>query len=630
MPGKRHYFISAVAIGLVVGVLALAVLRYVETGRTRKQSTYAALANSLHLASVVRSNQTAGITKALTIENELLRQDPSIRRVFFVKKGVKVKALNISKPAKFVVDFGRLEGIEGEEEKLVTLCARLDQHFLAGGKIDDLQMRALSWPRAEDESLIVGAFPVLVDSEFVGVAGVEMRATRPASHQADKGALILGLFLVVFSAGMAFLRRPRLSFALAGIAVLSAALVMTSMVNRERVNELTLQRDAVTTRVVNRVAPANPGALDHLDKVWRATFKQAPDGLVIASADDRGEKWSGAVVCTETAASVGSLVLGDTYPVMVVLAVLLIVGFLLLEGAAAVAMGLGRMPGVYAYVAPAMVVMIVLVLVPFVMGVGLGFFNMDNEFVGLDNFHDILIPSAASDTNFYFTMGFTIFWTVCNVVLHVSIGLFMALILVSPKVRFKGLFRVLLVVPWAVPNYITALIWKWMFTSQVGAVNLVLEAIGVEPVSWFGPSFWTNYFTVLVTNAWLGFPFMMVVCMGALQSIPNELYEAADIDGASRWQKFRNITLPLLKPALFPAIILGTIWTFNQFNIIYLVTRGNPDNKTNILITEAYRFFQELNQYGVAAAYCVLIFVILLMYTLITNKVTRATEGAFE
>jgi len=307
-----------------------------------------------------------------------------------------------------------------------------------------------------------------------------------------------------------------------------------------------------------------------------------------------------------------------------------LLGVLLLPGLARLSWGLVRLPGIYAYVAPAMVGMVLLVLLPFVMGVGLGFFNADYEFVGLENFHDILFPTATSQTNFYFTLAVTVFWTAANVFLHVTIGLALALVLSSDRIRWRALFRVLLVVPWAIPNYVTALVWKWMFTSQIGAINLMLEAVGLEPVNWFGPSFWTNFFAVLATNTWLGFPFMMVVSLGALQSIPAEMYEAADMDGATRWQKFRFVTLPLLKPALFPAIILGTIWTFNQFNIIFLVTRGQPDNQTNILITEAYRFFAELNQYGVAAAYCVLIFLILLCYTLITNRVSKATQGAFE
>ena len=134
----------------------------------------------------------------------------------------------------------------------------------------------------------------------------------------------------------------------------------------------------------------------------------------------------------------------------------------------------------------------------------------------------------------------------------------------------------------------------------------------------------------LTTNTWLGFPFMMVVTLGALQSIPKDLYEAADIDGATRWQRFRRVTLPLLKPALVPAIILGVVWTFNMFNVIYLVSGGGPENETNILITEAYYAFKVLNRYGLAAAYSVLIFLMLLAYGWLQNRITRATEGAFE
>ena len=172
-----------------------------------------------------------------------------------------------------------------------------------------------------------------------------------------------------------------------------------------------------------------------------------------------------------------------------------------------------------------------------------------------------------------------------------------------------------------------------MFHQQFGAVNTILDKIGlftllgIERVSWFSNAA-TAFTANLVTNTWRGFPFMMVVSLGALQSIPGDLYEAADVDGASGWQKFRYITLPLLKPALFPAIILGCIWTFNMFNIIYLVSGGNPGGATDILITEAYNWaFKRGDRYGYAAAYSTIIFLILLSYSLITNRATRATEG---
>ncbi len=292
--------------------------------------------------------------------------------------------------------------------------------------------------------------------------------------------------------------------------------------------------------------------------------------------------------------------------------------------------GLRTQPGTYLYVAPAILSMVVLVFIPFAMGVGLSFFDSRGEPVGLANFIEILSPPATADTTFYWTFGVTVLWTVTNVVLHVSIGLGLALLLNRPDLRFKGVYRVLLIVPWAVPNYITALIWKWMFNTQYGAVNAFLALFGLDGVDWLGQSFATNFAANLITNTWLGFPFMMVVALGALQSIPKDLYEAAHIDGASRLQAFRHVTLPLLKPALVPAIILGSVWTFNMFNVIYLVSGGGPDNQTNILITEAYHAFKVLGRSGFAAAYSLLIFFILLAYGWMTNRVTKATEGAYE
>lgn len=287
----------------------------------------------------------------------------------------------------------------------------------------------------------------------------------------------------------------------------------------------------------------------------------------------------------------------------------------------------------YGYMFPAMVGMAVLVFIPVVYGIVLGFterrYNV-TEFAGITNFITILSDFSWEDgKSFYYKFAVTVLWTVTNVALHVSIGLFLALLLNDSMLKAKGLFRVLLIVPWAIPNYITALIWKGMFHKQFGAVNFLLDALGVEPIAWF-QDFWPAFMTNLVTNTWLGFPFMMVVSLGALQSIPSDLYEAAFVDGATRWQRFSKITLPLLKPALVPAIILGTVWTFNMFNVIYLVSGGAPNGKTDILITDAYRWAFERDMYGYAAAYSTLIFIILLVFTVITNRITGATKGAYE
>ncbi|MBS1151213.1 MAG: putative sugar transporter permease/periplasmic sugar-binding protein [Myxococcaceae bacterium] len=281
------------------------------------------------------------------------------------------------------------------------------------------------------------------------------------------------------------------------------------------------------------------------------------------------------------------------------------------------------------YVAPAAAGLLVLVIIPFAVGISLSLFHHDAgtyRFVGLANFFDILASRGYSITeplSFYFTLVVTLLWTGVNVVLHVSVGLALALLLKSPLLRLRGVFRVLLIIPWAVPNYITALMWKGMFHRQFGAVNALLDALGIEPVSWF-THFATSFAANVITNTWLGFPFMMVVSLGALQSIPQDLYEAAEVDGASKWTQFRHITLPLLRPALLPAIILGSVWTFNMFNVIYLVSGGEPGGATDILVSEAFRWaFQRNEQYGFAAAYSVLIFFVLLGWSSITRRISR-------
>ncbi|MBW2731036.1 MAG: sugar ABC transporter permease [Deltaproteobacteria bacterium] len=286
----------------------------------------------------------------------------------------------------------------------------------------------------------------------------------------------------------------------------------------------------------------------------------------------------------------------------------------------------------YTLLIPAGLGMALLVLLPFVYGLALGFFNHQHgeyNFVGLKNFVEILSGGdrpLSHPLNFYFTLGVTVLWTAVNVFLHVTIGLALALVLKDPLLRFKGIYRALLILPWAMPNYITALIWKGMFHYQYGAVNHVLEIVGLEKVSWFS-SFSTAFIANVTTNTWLGFPFMMVVALGALQSIPGDVYEAAAVDGAPRHKVFFHITLPLLRPALYPAIVLGSIWTFNMFNIIYLVSAGAPNGSSDILITEAYRWaFQRGDRYGLAAAYALIIFVVLFFYSKIANRLSRVSE----
>jgi arabinogalactan oligomer / maltooligosaccharide transport system permease protein len=301
----------------------------------------------------------------------------------------------------------------------------------------------------------------------------------------------------------------------------------------------------------------------------------------------------------------------------------------------------------YLYIAPAMVGMVVLVFFPFFYGITLSFTDsnlyntarpLSDIWVGLRNYVEILgdfnIARRAQDgslvfnyLNFYYTLFFTVVWTVTNVAIGVTVGLVLALMLNVQGLALRPVYRVLLILPWAMPNYITALIWKGMFHQQFGVVNHVIRMFGGQGLAWYDTPV-SSFFTALATNGWLSFPFMMVVSLGALTSIPAELYEAARVDGASRWQQFTAITLPALKPALVPAIILSVVWTFNMFNIIFLVTEGEPSNSTEILVTQAYKFAFQRYRYGYAAAYSTVIFGILLLYSLVQNRMSRATEAA--
>ncbi|HYO66380.1 MAG TPA: sugar ABC transporter permease, partial [Archangium sp.] len=301
----------------------------------------------------------------------------------------------------------------------------------------------------------------------------------------------------------------------------------------------------------------------------------------------------------------------------------------------------------YAYIAPAMVGMVVLVFFPFFYGITLSFTDsnlyntgqsLTDIWVGLRNYAEILgdfsLAKRAQDgsivfnyLNFYYTLFFTVVWTVTNVTIGVTLGLVLALLLNVQGLALRPVYRVLLILPWAMPNYITALIWKGMFHQQFGVVNHVIRMFGGQGLAWYDTPV-SSFLTVLATNGWLSFPFMMVVSLGALTSIPVELYEAARVDGASRWQQFTAITLPSLKPALVPAIILSVVWTFNQFNVIFLVTEGEPSNSTEILITQAYKYAFQRYRYGYAAAYSTVIFGILLLYSVVQNRVSRATEAA--
>jgi arabinogalactan oligomer/maltooligosaccharide transport system permease protein len=294
----------------------------------------------------------------------------------------------------------------------------------------------------------------------------------------------------------------------------------------------------------------------------------------------------------------------------------------------------------YRYVLDAVIAVGVLVIAPLLVGGGTSLFagsNDERRYVGFANFVDILTarggPLLASGS-FYVVLLVTILWTVANVFFHVSIGVALGLLLSRPTLRLKAVYRVLLIVPWAVPSYVTALAWKGMFHRQFGALTALVLAgnrlfgAHAEPIAWFS-RFSTAFTANLATNVWLGFPFMMVVTLGALTAVPEDVLEAARVDGATRWQRLWLVTLPIIRPTLMPAVTLGAIWTFNMFNVVFLVSGGDPDGTTDILISEAYRWaFTRQNQYGYAAAYAVLIFLLLSGFTRLKDRVARRAEAA--
>jgi arabinogalactan oligomer/maltooligosaccharide transport system permease protein len=284
----------------------------------------------------------------------------------------------------------------------------------------------------------------------------------------------------------------------------------------------------------------------------------------------------------------------------------------------------------YRYTAHAVLVVLVLVVVPLLAGAATSLFAGSRDqmrYVGFSNYVAILTARGGDllgHGSFYLTLLVTVLWTLLNVTLHVAIGVALGVLLSRPLLKLRAAYRAVLVLPWAVPSYVTALAWKGMFHRQFGAVNALLGLVGVHPISWFS-RFSTALTANVTTNVWLGFPFMMVVTIGALTSIPKEVLEAAEVDGATRWQRFWRVTLPLLKPAMLPAVVLGGIWTFNMFNVVFLVSGGEPDGKTDILVSEAYRWaFTRDAQYGYAAAYAVLIFGLLWLIT----RATRRWQGA--
>ena len=283
----------------------------------------------------------------------------------------------------------------------------------------------------------------------------------------------------------------------------------------------------------------------------------------------------------------------------------------------------------HAYIAPALIALAVLTFYPVIYGIWLSFTDADqshlgdNAWIGLENFVTVL-----TSTGFLRVTLFTLIWTLTNVVAHVGLGLGLALALDNRHVSGRTAYRTALLLPWAIPSYISVLVWKGMLQPE----GLIDSVLGTDFEMLADPSGAKTL--VILVNIWLGVPFMMMSLSGAIQALPRDMYEAADVDGISAWHQFRHLTLPNLKSAIVPLSLLGFIWTFNMFNVIYLMTDGGPNlrfgepGETDILITYVYDVAFRDGAYGVAAAWSVVIFLMLVAFSWVYMKRTNATEAS--
>ena len=321
----------------------------------------------------------------------------------------------------------------------------------------------------------------------------------------------------------------------------------------------------------------------------------------------------------------------DTRPVTyalgsVILSAIVLLSFLYWQD---VRRGRSRSRLAHLYVAPALIALATLTFYPILYGMWLAFTNADQTrlgdeaWVGLANF----ITVFASPGLWRVTL-FTFVWAISNVVAHVFLGLVLALALNTSGLRGRTFYRTVLLLPWAIPGYISILAWNGMLQPD-GLINAVLDT-GID----FFAGVTSARITVILVNIWLGVPFMMMMLSGALQALSTDMFEAAEVDGVSRWDQFRFLTFPNLKGTLVPVSLLSFIWTFNSFNTIYLLTRGNPyvafgePGATDTLITYVFAVAFEYGRYGVAAAWSVFVFLMLVGFSWVYLQRTRATEAA--
>lgn len=251
------------------------------------------------------------------------------------------------------------------------------------------------------------------------------------------------------------------------------------------------------------------------------------------------------------------------------------------------------------------------------------------DWVGLSTFKDLFALSAWAKT-FYGVFSWTVVWAILSTVTTFFGGFAVALLVQQPITRFKAMWRTLYMLPFAIPGFVSLLIMRNMFNAQFGPVNQYLRWLGLEGPNWLSDPVWAKV-TILLVNLWLGFPVSMLLIIGILTTIPRDLYEAAEVDGASPFQKFRKITFPSVMFSLAPILIGQFAGNFNNFNVIYLMTNGRPANsdyqfagETDILITWLYNLSINNGKYNFAAVVSIIIFAILATISLWNFRRTRS------
>jgi len=292
---------------------------------------------------------------------------------------------------------------------------------------------------------------------------------------------------------------------------------------------------------------------------------------------------------------------------------------------------------------PSLFILIFAVIFPILFSFALAFTNYDlyhsppahlTDWVGLKTFAEIFTVDIWRST-FFDVLAWTVVWTLVASTVQVSIGIGLAVLVNQKEIRFKKFFRTILVLPWAVPGFVTILIFAGLFNDSFGAINNdILAALGIGPVPWMTDAGWSKLALILM-QGWLGFPYIFLVTTGVLQSIPDDLYEAATIDGASIFAKFKHITMPMILIAMAPIIITQFTFNFNNFNIIYLFNGGGPAvpgstaGGTDILVSWIYKLTMQSSQYSLAAALTILLSVFVIAIALWQFRRTNSfKEGA--